>query len=83
MKIDPLSVRIARGGKDRQQYVADLDDLSFDFWKGRLHIYADVSATPNSSKATKVSIEFTPAALSQLAAAAVCADNDDEYLLPF
>ena len=82
------SVKFSRGGKDRRLYAGDLDDLSFDWFEGKLHMTAEVTQSPYSTKKTYVCFEFTPSVLAQLAtAAASCeahyADDDSPYIAPW
>ena len=83
LHLDPDSIRVWRAGKSSAGTppIANLDDLRIDFSGGVLYFVADVSKRA-ATRRTEITIEFTPAALSQLAAIAVCADYDDDFPFP-
>lgn len=78
-------MKISRGGSfgSGHLYVANLDKVRFEWWQGKLHVTVDVTKDSLSSKRTEVCIEFTPAVLAQLAAAAVSCESDENYVLPW
>ena len=82
LKVDADSLRIAKGGVANLEFLANLDDVDIDFRDGKLCITADVTKCFSSSKTTLVMIEFTPSALAQLAAYAVCLSNDENLTFP-